>query len=154
MDHAAAVLDPFSRIAREHVMARATTTSDYGWIRFASFVLFFAGVMRIFDAIWAFGYNGPLPQSLKHALLGDSLQTYAWLFLACGIVLIAAGIGVLYLSELGRWVGVGAAVIGGLSAMTWMPYYPEWSLLYIGLAIMVMYALIVHGRSPRLTLGT
>jgi hypothetical protein len=127
-------------------MADTATPRDYGWIRFASFVLFFAGVMRIFDAIWAFGYKGRLPQSLKHALFGDSLQTYAWLFLACGIVLIAAGIGVLYLSELGRWIGVIAAVVGALSAMAWMPYYPEWSVMYIGLALLVMYALIVHGR--------
>jgi len=131
-----------------------TTSADYSWIRFASFVLFFAGVMRIFDAIWAFGYNGRLPQSLKHALLGDSLNTYAWLFLAVGVVLIGAGIGVLYLSEVGRWIGVGAALVGALSAMTWMPYYPEWSLLYIALALFVMYALIVHGRTARMTYAT
>jgi len=136
------------------MMEQDATPRDYGWIRFASFVLFFAGIMRIFDAIWAFGYNGPLPQSLKHALLGDSLNTYAWLFLACGIVLIAAGIGVLYLSELGRWVGVGAAIIGALTAMTWMPYYPEWSLLYVGLALFVLYALLVRGRSSGMTYAT
>jgi len=136
------------------MMDQETTPRDYGWIRFASFVLFFAGVMRIFDAIWAFGYEGRLPQSLKHALLGDSLNTYAWLFLAVGILLIAAGISALYLSELGRWIGVGAALFGALTAMTWMPYYPEWSLLYVGLAILVMYALIVHGRSSGLTYAT
>jgi hypothetical protein len=136
------------------MMDDKATPRDYGWIRFASFVLFFAGVMRIFDAIWAFGYDGPLPQSLKHALLGDSLQTYAWLFLAVGVVLIGAGIGVLYLSEVGRWIGVGAAIVGALSAMTWMPYYPEWSVLYIGLALLVMYALIVRGRSSGLTYAT
>jgi hypothetical protein len=136
------------------MMEPQATPRDYGWIRFASFVLFFAGVMRIFDAIWAFGYDGKLPQSLKHALFGDSLQTYAWLFLACGVLLIAAGIGVLYLSEFGRWIGVGAAIIGALSAMTWMPYYPEWSVLYIGLALLVLYALLVRGRSSGLTYAT
>jgi hypothetical protein len=136
------------------MMDEQTTPRDYSWIRFASFVLFFAGVMRICDAIWAFGYDGRLPQSLKHALLGDSLNTYAWLFLAVGILLIAAGLSVLYLSELGRWIGVGAALFGALTAMTWMPYYPEWSLLYIGLAVFVMYALIVRGRSSGLTYAT
>lgn len=135
-------------------MMDQTTPRDYSWLRFASFVLFFAGIMRIFDAIWAFGYNGRLPQSLKHALLGDSLNTYAWLFLACGIVLIAAGIGVLYLSSIGRWVGVGAAIIGTLTAMTWMPYYPEWSLMYVGLMLFVLYALLVHGRTSGLQYAT
>ena len=76
------------------------------------------------------------------------------MFLGVGILLIAAAISVLYLSELGRWIGVGAALFGALTAMTWMPYYPEWSLLYVGLALLVMYALIVRGRSSGLTYAT
>ena len=117
----------------------------YRWVKFASIVLFFAGVLRIFDWIWAFGYSGPLPQTLKHALFGDSITTYAWLWLITGVILIGAGISVLYLSTLGRLIGIVAAIVGGLGAMTWMPYYPVWSLLYIGLALLVIYALTVYG---------
>ena len=35
--------------------------------------------------------------------------------------------------------------IGALSAMTWMPYYPIWSLTYVGIAVLVFYALARHG---------
>ena len=42
-----------------------------GWIIFAAIVLAVAGIMRIFDAIWAFRYHGVLPaeprrRSLRH----------------------------------------------------------------------------------------
>ena len=48
-------------------------------------------------------------------------------------------------SQLARWIGYIAAVIGGLSAMTWMPYYPIWSLTYVAMAVLVFYALARYG---------
>ncbi len=74
-------------------------------------------------------------------MLGSNLTTYAWLWLAVGIVLVVASVLVLAQSQFARWIGLIAAVIGGISAIMWMPYYPVWSLLYVGLAVMVFYAL-------------
>ena len=39
--------------------------------------------------------------------------------------------------------------IGGLTAMTWMPYYPVWSLTYVAMAVLVFYALAAHGGRRR-----
>jgi hypothetical protein len=123
-----------------------------GWITFAAIILMFAGVMRFFDAIWAFGFNGALPRGLQDATLGENLNTYAWLYLLVGIVLVLAGIGVLMGGQFSRWIGVVGAALGGLSAMPWLPYYPVWSLIYIAIAALVMYALIAHGgRDASLT---
>ena len=36
-----------------------------GWILFAAIALGVAGIMRIFDAIWAFRYHGVLPGSSR-----------------------------------------------------------------------------------------
>jgi hypothetical protein len=104
-----------------------------------------AGVMRIFDAIWAFRYKGALPENLKDGLLGSNLKHYGWLWLAVGIVLILASLGVIARSQFARWIGFVAAAVGGLSAMFWMPYYPVWSLVYVALAVLVFYALARHG---------
>ena len=38
-----------------------------GWILFAAIVLGVGGIMRIFDAIWAFRYHGVVPQHLEDA---------------------------------------------------------------------------------------
>jgi hypothetical protein len=115
-----------------------------GWLLFAGTVLGLAGLMRVFDALWAFGYNGALPDRLQDSLLGDDLTTYAWLWLLVGVLLIASSFLLLYRSQFARWVGFVAAAVLGLSAMAWMPYYPIWSLTYIGIAVLTFYALAMH----------
>ena len=117
-----------------------------GWLTFSAVVLIIAGIMRVIDAIWAFGYHGAIPDNLQGALLGHSLATYGWIWLIIGIVLIAAGVLVLGpgdapSAEISRWVGIIAAALGAISAMFVMPYYPVWSLLYIVVAILVIYGL-------------
>jgi hypothetical protein len=120
-----------------------------GWLTFSAVVLIIAGIMRVIDAIWAFGYHGAVPDGLQGALLGHSLATYGWVWLITGIILIAAGALVLGPSdrasaEVSRWIGIIAAGLGAISAIFVMPYYPVWALIYIIIAIMVIYGLSAH----------
>ena len=63
-----------------------------GWLFFAATILGLAGLMRIIDSLWAFRYDGVLPDSLQNAVFGDDLTTYAWVWLGVGIVLIVASL--------------------------------------------------------------
>jgi len=119
-----------------------------GWIFFAGTLLGLAGLMRILDAIWAFGYNGALPDELQDGILGSELKNYAWMWLVVGVILVASSILLLVHSQLARWVGYVAATIAAVTAMTWMPYYPVWSFLYVAGAVLVFYALARHGGRP------
>jgi hypothetical protein len=123
-----------------------------GWLTFASIVLIFAGVMRILDSIWAFRFNGALPDDLDGGTLGTNLTTYAVVYLVVGVLLILAGIYVLSRNQFFRWVGIVAAIIGGLSGVVWLPYYPVWASVSIALAVLVAYALTAYGgREPATT---
>jgi hypothetical protein len=135
-------------------MGQAPTTGDpyytdvdrgFGWLFFAGTVLGLAGLMRIVDAIWAFSYNGALPERLEDSVIGDNLTSYAWLWLVVGAVLILSSFLILTRSQFARWVGFIAATIGAISAMFWMPYYPIWSMTYVGIMVFTFYALAVHG---------
>ena len=130
---------------RNQSVVYADEAAGTGWLFFAGTILGLAGVMRIIDSIWAFSYNGALPQGLKDGVLGSNLNNYAWTWLIVGIVLIISSALVLTGSQFARWVGLFAAAIGALSAMTWMPYYPVWSLTYVALAVMTFYALARYG---------
>ena len=55
-----------------------------GWLYFAGTVMGLAGLMRLVDSLWAFRYNGNLPDGLQDGVLGDNIKTYAWLWLAVG----------------------------------------------------------------------
>ena len=117
-----------------------------GWLTFSAVVLIIAGIMRVIDAIWAFGYHGAIPDNLQGALLGHSLATYGWIWLIIGVVLIVAGALVLGPSdqrsaEVSRWIGIVAAALAAISAIFVMPYYPVWALIYIAIAVMVIYGL-------------
>jgi hypothetical protein len=120
-----------------------------GWLTFSAVVLVLAGIMRVIDAIWAFGYHGAIPNNLQGALLGHSLRTYGWVWLVTGVILIAAGILVMGPSdkpsaEVSRWIGIIAAALGAIAAMFVIPYYPVWSLIYIAITVMVIYGLSAH----------
>ena len=117
-----------------------------GWLTFAAVVLVVAGIMRLFDSIWAFRAKGNLDTSTAaHATLGSSIRAYGWWWLIIGILLILAGFAVLQRSQLARWIGIVAAVISLVGSLSWMPYFPVWSLLYAAISILVIYALAAHG---------
>ena len=62
-----------------------------GWLTFSAVLLIIAGIMRVFDAIWAFRYNGQVVDNLHDAIFGHSLTAYGWIWLIVGVVLILAG---------------------------------------------------------------
>ena len=119
-----------------------------GWLTFAGVLLIVTGIMRILDSIWAFSYNGTVVDKLHGAILGHSLTTYAVIWLIVGITSVVTGYLVLrpgsLSAEVSRRVGVGVAGFNAILAMSWMPYYPVWSLVYIGMGIVIIYALLVH----------
>ena len=124
-----------------------------GWLIFSAIVLIVAGVMRIFDAIWAFRYSGTPTDKLHDAVFGHSLTTYGWIWLIVGIILIVAGFVVLSPTpsitvDIARWFGIVASAIAAITAVTWMPYYPVWAFIYIAIAVVVIYGLAAREEAP------
>ncbi len=124
-----------------------------GWRFFAGTVLGIAGIMRLFDAIWAWTYHGVLPGNLEGAVFGHSLKTYGWVDFFVALILVAASLGVLVGSQLSRWIGIVAGVIMAISAIWWMPYYPIWSFTYIAIGILTVYALAAHDSRDEVDRG-
>lgn len=135
-------------------MVRYMTKHVSGWIVFASVALGLAGVMRIFDAIWAFRYHGVLPENLEGAIFGHSLKTYGWVWLIVAALYLVCAALVLNGSQVGRWAGIFAAGVGAFSAIWWIPYYPVWSIVYIAIAGLVIQALAVHGGENETAMPT
>ena len=116
-----------------------------GWITFAAIILFLGGIMKVFDAIWAFSYHGAVQYNLQGAVFGHTLKTYGWIDLVVAVILILCAAAVMGGSEVGRWVGIVAAVIAAIDAIWWMPFYPIWGFTYIVLGVLVIYGLAVYG---------
>ena len=121
----------------------------YGWLFFAGTMMGIAGIMRVFDGIWAFRYDGVLPQELQGAILGTSLTTYGWVWTILGVILIVSSFLVLTKSQFARWIGMIGGALLAITAIWWMPLYPVWSLMYILVGVSVVYGLAVYGGRDR-----
>jgi hypothetical protein len=115
-----------------------------GWTVFAFTALLMGSLMKFLDAAWSFAYKGSTPD-LEDSLFGRHLKTYGWVWLVVALILAAAAFGLLARSQLSRWIGIVAGGIAAVSAVAWLPYYPVWSLTYILIGGLVVYALAVHG---------
>ena len=120
-----------------------------GWIVFAAIVLGVAGVVRAFDAIWAFRYHGVLPQNLENAIFGSSLKTYGWVYLIVAAILIVCAFGVIVRSPSSAvWIGIFAGVVLSISAIWWMPSIQSGRGVHL-VGILVIYGLAVYGTRRR-----
>lgn len=113
-----------------------------GWMLFASVIMITGGIMRLLDAFWAFDRDDDL---ISETLFFDDLNTWGWVWLVVGALLVVAGFAVLAGSEWARWFGIVIAAFGGISAMTWIYAYPIWSLVNVLIAALVIYALTTYG---------
>ena len=125
------------------------TAEGSGWLFFAGTILGIAGIMRIFDGIWALRFDGDVPDELESALLGTSLSTYGWVWIIVGVVLVASSFAVLNRSQFARWIGIIAGAVLAITATWWFAYYPVWTLAYILIGLLVVYALAIHGGRNR-----
>jgi hypothetical protein len=116
-----------------------------GWLLFSAIVLITAGIMRIFDALWAFDKDDEISENLQVLLFDDNLAAYGWLWLITGVLLIAAGFGVMNGSEWARWFGIAMAAFGAITSFLWIYEFPIWALVGTMISLLVIYGLASYG---------
>ena len=113
-----------------------------GWIGFAGVMLIIAGFFDIISGLWALDHKSTAGDQI---LYEGNLETWGWIYLIVGIVILVAGFGVFGRAQWARWVGILAAMLGIIVEFFWMFQTPGRSLVYIVLASLVIYALTVYG---------
>lgn len=132
--------DPFPAVSPERAA---------NWLAFAGSLLVIGGAFKIFDALWAFTYHDEVSQEVQTILFENDLESWGWVWLTVGIVLVAAGIALVTRAQWARWVGIVAASLAAISFLPWIYYQPLWTILSVSLAVLAVYALAVYGgRAP------
>jgi hypothetical protein len=134
---------------------RVMTPRAAGWLSFAAAVLVVSGVFKILDALWAFKYDDEVSEEVQTVLFENDLESWGWVWLVVGIILILAGFAVVSGSRWARWVGIVAASLAAISFLPWIYYKPLWTILSVTLAVLVIYALGAYGgpREPVMPAG-
>jgi hypothetical protein len=71
---------------------------------------------------------------------------WGWVHLLVGVIMVVVGLGILRGSPWGLVAGVVIAGVNAITQLGFLAAYPVWSILIIALDVVVIYALIVHGR--------
>ena len=116
-----------------------------GWLAFAATVMMISGVFKIIDALWAFKYDKEIAQSVQTIIFEHDPNSWGWVWLVFGILLIVAGFAVTTGSEWARWFGVGATGLVALANYTWIRVEPIWTLFIEGLLLAVICSLVNFG---------
>ena len=133
------------------VEARPRRGRGTGWIVFAGIFLILAGGNMAINGLWALHASSQVEKSFGDTLLFSSsnLDTWGWIYLVVGAVVVVAGIAVFFRAAFGMWIGMFAAFVQALFAFFWIfsPYWPA-VLVIIALDMLVIYALVTTSEDP------
>ena len=120
-----------------------------GWIAFAGFMLVMVGTFHIFQGLIALFAHEYFLVGQNGMSIHVNFTTWGWIQLIGGIIVVAAGVGMFSGKPWARAVGVLVAMVSAIVNVGFLAAYPIWSIMMIGIDILVIWALIVHGRELR-----
>ncbi|MFH8252517.1 hypothetical protein ACH3VR_19270 [Microbacterium sp. B2969] len=122
-----------------------------GWAVFGGIILIIAGV---FDALFGLAaIIGPDSSIFLNTTTGSAIlfdvQGWGWWHLIIGLALVLVGIFVLRGATWARITAVILVAINAIGQFGTFGYQPWWALAVIALDILVIFALVVHGKELR-----
>jgi hypothetical protein len=111
-----------------------------GFAVFASVMMIMLGAFHAFMGLVAL-FNDEFFVKLPDYTFRLDITGWGWIHLIGGAIVLWAGIALLSGRLWARVVGIALAVLSAIANFLWLPYYPVWSILVIGLAVIVIWAL-------------
>ncbi|WP_246128113.1 DUF7144 family membrane protein [Amycolatopsis rhizosphaerae] len=120
-----------------------------GWIAFAGIMLILLGLFHAVEGLVAVVNPGYYLITASGLVVNVDYVVWGWVHLALGILAVLVGIGLLSGNTVARVVGVILAAISALVNLGFVNAYPAWSALVIALDVVIIYAIIAHGREMK-----
>lgn len=124
-------------------------TGWVGWIFFAGTMMILLGMFHAFQGFVALFQDEYFLVGKNGLTVHVDYTTWGWVHLIVGIIIVAAGAGLLAGQLWARVVGVLLAVASALVNIAFLAAYPIWSTIMIAIDILVIWALTVHGSEMR-----
>ena len=121
------------------------TTGWVGWIGFGGAMLMLAGIFHIMAGFVALFQEDVYLATNRAVWIFDYSQ-WGWIHIIGGAIALVAAASLLRGNMFGRVFAVIVASLSALANMAFVPIYPIWSLVIITIDVLVIYAVIAHGR--------
>lgn len=119
-------------------------TGWVGWIGFASLMLYLVGIFHIIAGFAAL-FNDKVYAVGPNAFWILDLTQWGWLQTLGGVLAILAASSLMKGGAYGRIIAVLVALISAVINMAFVPVYPIWSIMMVTVAVLVIWAVVVHG---------
>ena len=120
-----------------------------GWIMFAAIFMVTIGTLNAIQGLAALFRDEAYWVTLNGAVVAFDITTWGWIHLIFGILLVIVGILLMRGSTFARVLGIGLVALNLVAQFSWSTLYPFWALIVIGLDVVIIYALVVHGGELR-----
>ncbi len=127
------------------VETNAHSATAVGFTVFAAVMMIMAGLFQVIAGIVALVNDQFYVVGTEWIFQFDT-TTWGWIHLTLGILVGLAGAALFSGAVWARTVGVVIAALAGVAAFAWLPWYPIWAIVLITAAVVVVWALTVHGR--------
>ncbi len=125
--------------------SRQISGAAVGWTYFASMMMILIGAFQAIAGLVAILDDEFFVATRNYVFKFDTTQ-WGWIHLILGVVVAVAGVYLLSGSVLARTVGVIIAILSAIAGFAWLPYYPVWGVIFVAIAVSVIWALTAHGR--------
>jgi len=124
-------------------------TGWVGWVIFAGILMFMIGSFNALAGIVALFNDEYYLVSQDGLLIEVDYSAWGWGLLLYGIALGIAGWGVVVGQTWARVVAIILVAINALVNLAFLSAQPVWTTIVIALDVIVIYALVVHGREAK-----
>ncbi|MFI5891764.1 hypothetical protein ACIA5D_16790 [Actinoplanes sp. NPDC051513] len=141
-----------SSYATERPGRPASVPGMTGWVgilAFAGIMMVLLGIFHVIEGIVALADDSFYKARAAELALGFSYTVWGWLHVVVGAIAIAAGTGIFLGLMWARVAGVLIALVSAFSSLLFLAAYPVWSTILIAVDVLVIYALVAHGREVR-----
>jgi hypothetical protein len=118
------------------------------WVAFAGILMIIGGCLQGIYGMLAI-VNDTWVVWANTATMYLDISQWGWIHLIWGVIMVLAGLGVLSGNIFARLLGVILAAIAAIVNFMFIPVYPLWSITVVVIAIVVIYALVAHGRDMK-----
>jgi hypothetical protein len=119
------------------------------WVLFAGVMMIMVGSFQAISGLVALFKDEYYLVRPNGLVLNIDYTAWGWWHLLLGILVVLAGFGAIAGQTWARVVGVVLALISAVTNMVFISAYPVWSIIIITLDVIVIWALIVHGREVK-----
>jgi hypothetical protein len=122
-----------------------------GWVGFAGIMLTMLGFFQAIEGLVALFNDGFYLVRPNGLVVSVDYTAWGWTHLILGAVAVAVGFGLMVGNMFARVAGIAIAMISAILNLVFISAYPVWSTIVIAIDVIVIYAIVVHGREMKPT---